>query len=210
MLTYKNNNTLDGYTNVNINKNNEVVSYVYYGLGSNGRWIKLNSITANGSSTLEDLTDVSISSPLNDQVLIYTTASSLNKWTPYTISGATFNVDDITISAGSSALSSLTDWTITTPANGNLLIYNSTSSKWINTDAIPDNTLFIKDDLDGTKKMQFQLSGLTGNSTVTLAVPNASITIVGTDSTQTLTNKTLMDSTTLFRSNLYLFIYKYV
>ena len=43
--------------------------------------------------------------------------------------------------------------------------------------------------------MQFQLSGLTGNSTVTLSVPNASTTIVGTDVAQTLTNKTITDST---------------
>ena len=174
-----------------------MLSYVYYGLGSNGRWIKLNAVTANGSSSLQDLSDVSVSNPSNDQVLIYTTASSLNKWTPYTISGATFNDTNktITISAGSSALSGLSDCTITTPANGNLLIYNSTSSKWINTDAIPDNTLFIKDDLDGTKKMQFQLSGLTAGNTRILTVPNASTTIVGTDVSQTLTNKTITDVT---------------
>ena len=35
-------------------------------------------------------------------------------------------------------LSKCSDCTITTPANGNLLIYNSTSSKWVNTDAISD------------------------------------------------------------------------
>ena len=52
-------------------KNYDVLSYVYYGLGSNGRWIKLNSITASRSSALEDLTDVSVSSPLNDQILVY-------------------------------------------------------------------------------------------------------------------------------------------
>ena len=89
----------------------------------------------------------------------------------------------------------MTDCTITTPANRNLLIYDSTASKWKNTDAIYDNILFIKDDVDGTKKFQFQLSSITANKTRILTVPNASTTIVGTDVAQTLTNKTL-DSTT--------------
>ena len=89
----------------------------------------------------------------------------------------------------------MTDVTVTSVANGNLLIHDSVSGKWKNTDALPDNTLFIKDDLDGTKEMQFQLSGLTANSIVTLAVPNASTTIVGTDISQASTNKTLTDST---------------
>ena len=93
----------------------------------------------------------------------------------------------------STTLSALTDVNLGVLTTENLLVYSGT--KWVNTDALPDNTLFIKDDIDGTKKMQFQLSGLTGNSTVTLTVPNASTTIVGTDVSQTLTNKTITDST---------------
>ena len=38
---------------------------------------------------------------------------------------------------------------------------DSASSKWVNADTIPDNLLFVKDDVDGTKKFQFQLSGIT-------------------------------------------------
>ena len=44
---------------------------------------------------------------------------------------------------------------------------------------------------DNTKKMQFNLSGLSTASTVSLAIPNYSTTLVGIDSTQTLTNKTI-------------------
>ena len=64
------------------------------------KWI--NTTPSSGTTTLAGCTDCSISSPSNDQLLIYTTASSLNKWTPYTISGATFNDTNktITISAG--------------------------------------------------------------------------------------------------------------
>ena len=54
-----------------------------------------------------------------------------------------------------------------------------------------DNALTIQDNSDPTKQAQFQLSGITAGQTRTLTVPNASTTIVGTDATQTLTNKTL-------------------
>ena len=30
-----------------------------------------------------------------------------------------------------------------------------TGTKWINSDTIPDNLLFVKDDVDGTKKCNF-------------------------------------------------------
>ena len=56
------------------------------------------------------------------------------------------------LSSGESTLSALTDCTITSPIEGNLLVYSSASSKWINADTIPDNILFVKDDVDGTKK----------------------------------------------------------
>ena len=155
-----------------------------------------NGTVSGGISSLSNLTDVSVSSPSNDQILVFTTDSSLNKWTPYSISGATFNDTNktITISA-SSSLSTLTDCTFSSLVDGNLLIYSSSASKWINSNTLPDNILFIKDDLDGTKKLQFQLSGITSGQTRTLTIPDASCTVVGDTNTQTLTNKTLTDST---------------
>jgi hypothetical protein len=80
------------------------------------------------------LADFSVTSPSNDQILVYTTASSLNKWTPYTISGATFNdsTKTITISSGSTALSGCTDVSISSPSNDQLLLYttNGSLNKW--------------------------------------------------------------------------------
>ena len=76
-------------------------------------------------------------------------------------------------SGGSSSLSSLTDAIITTPANGNLLVYNSTSSKWVNSDSIPYNLMFVYDD-DSTRKMQFQLSNITSGQTRILTIPDES------------------------------------
>lgn len=55
-----------------------------------------------GSLTLSGLTDCSVSGVANDQVLVYTTAGSLNKWVPYTLSGATFNDSKRTITVTAS------------------------------------------------------------------------------------------------------------
>lgn len=54
-----------------------------------------------------------------------------------------------------------------------------------------DNTLSIKDNSDDTKIAQFQCSGITTATTRTFTFPDANTTLVGTDATQTLTNKTL-------------------
>ena len=115
---------------------------------------------------------------------------------PHIYNGSSWST--LPLYVNSTTLSALTDANLGVLSNGHLLAYSGT--KWVNTDALPDNTLFIKDDGDGTKKMQFQLSGLTTGSTVVLTVPNASTTIVGTDSTQTLTNKTFSDTLTTFQN----------
>jgi hypothetical protein len=54
-----------------------------------------------------------------------------------------------------------------------------------------DDQFAIADNVDNTKKVAFQVSGVTTGTTRTLTVPDANTTIVGTDVTQTLTNKTL-------------------
>lgn len=55
---------------------------------------------------------------------------------------------------------------------------------------IDDDEFTLQDNSDTTKKLNFQLSGITTSTTRTLTVPDANTTIVGTDATQTLTNKT--------------------
>lgn len=56
---------------------------------------------------------------------------------------------------------------------------------------IADANLSIVDDGDATKILKFQSSGITTGTTRTLIAPDANTTIVGTDATQTLTNKSL-------------------
>lgn len=60
-----------------------------------------------------------------------------------------------------------------------------------NTVALKDTLFTVQDDSDATKLIAFQLSGITTGNTRTLTVPDASLTLVGTATTQTLTNKTI-------------------
>lgn len=55
-----------------------------------------------------------------------------------------------------------------------------------------DNAFTLQDNADTTKQLQFQLSGITTETTRTLTAPDADTTIVGTDATQTLSNKTFV------------------
>lgn len=60
-----------------------------------------------------------------------------------------------------------------------------------NTIAAKDSLFSLQDNGDATKLVQFELSGITTGNTRTLTVPDASLTLVGTTTSQTLTNKTL-------------------
>lgn len=75
---------------------------------------------------------------------------------------------------------------------GNLLTDTSTAT--VTNKTFTDSTLTIQDDGDTTKKFQFQASGISTGTTRTLTIPDASTTLVGTDATQTLTNKTISGS----------------
>lgn len=85
-------------------------------LGFNGtNWIPVTPSAA-GSSALDDLTDVVISSVATDNYLKYNGTNWVNS-----------NLPSIPTD-----LNSLTDTTISSPVNKNILIYDSGSSQWIN------------------------------------------------------------------------------
>lgn len=91
-------------------------------------------------------------------------------------------------------------------SSGNILTVASGVPSWTSTMAgasldntstvtLKDTNFTLQDDGDTTKQLQFQLSGITTATTRTLTVPNATTTLVGIDTTDTLTNKTLTSPT---------------
>ena len=73
---------------------------------------------ASGSSSLADLTDTTITTPADGEVLVYD--GTAGKWVNDEIETAT-------------SLSELTDTTITSPSDGQILAYDGTAGKWVNT-----------------------------------------------------------------------------
>lgn len=62
------------------------------------------------------------------------------------------------------------------------------------TATLKDNSFTLQDNGDSSKQLQFDLASITVSTTRTLTVPDANTTLVGTDATQTLTNKTISGS----------------
>lgn len=71
-----------------------------------------------GSSSLADLTDTTITTPADGEVLVYD--GTAGKWVNDEIDTAT-------------SLSELTDTTISSPSDGQILAYDGTAGKWVNT-----------------------------------------------------------------------------
>lgn len=80
--------------------------------------------------------------------------------------------------------------------NNQVLMADSTQTtgvKWgtVSNGTFSDTAFALQDNTDATKQLTFELSGLTTGTTRTLTAPDASTTLVGTDTTQTLTGKTI-------------------
>jgi hypothetical protein len=95
-----------------------------------------------------------------------------------------------------------------TPGSGTVSVYTKTSDKRLyykddtgteigplNTGGsslpVADTTAVVMGSADNTKLLRFEVDGFTTATTRVLTPPNADATIVGTDTTQTLTNKTI-------------------
>lgn len=86
---------------------------------------------------------------------------------------------------GTTDVQTLTNKTLTSPTINSATIGNTNSL------TVKDTNLIVQDDGDTTKQLKLQASGITTGTTRTLTAPDADTTIVGTDATQTITNKTL-------------------
>jgi len=89
-----------------------------------------------------------------------------------------------------SGITTGTTRTLTSP-DADTVIVGTDVSQTLTNKTLTDSTTFLQDEADNTKKLQFQLSGITTGTTRTLTAPDANTTIVGTDATQSLSNKTL-------------------
>lgn len=65
-----------------------------------------------------------------------------------------------------------------------------------NTVRLNDNLTNFEDQTDNTKKFKFEAAGITTGNTRVYTVPNADTTLVGTGTTDSLTNKTISDALT--------------
>ncbi len=75
-------------------------------------------------------------------------------------------------------------------------VVGTSDTQTLTNKTVNDDSFTIQDNADNTKKAQFQASGITTGTTRTYTLPDANTTIVGTDVTQTLTNKTLTTPST--------------
>jgi hypothetical protein len=76
----------------------------------------------------------------------------------------------------------------------NSQVVGTTDTQTLTNKTFTDLYTFFQDNIDNTKKMQFQLSNISSNTTRTFNFPNTDTTLVGINSSQTLTNKTINGS----------------
>ena len=117
-----------------------------------------------GSTSLADLTDTTITSPSNGQILQYDGTSE--KWV------------NAAGGSGATTLEALTDTDISTPSGGQVLTYDGTSEKWENApipaqsvDGLSDTTITTPTDgqvltYDGTAEKWVNANGGSGASTL--------------------------------------------
>lgn len=99
-------------------------------------------------------------------------------------------------------ITSATTRTLTVPdASGTIALLSATqtfSNKALDntcTITVTDANLTLVDDVEPLKQAKFDLSGLTASQTKTFSLPDGNTTLVGTNISQTLTNKTISGGT---------------
>lgn len=87
--------------------------------------------------------------------------------------------------------------TLTLPTSTDTLVGRATTDTLTNK-SLQDSTTYIVDNSDSTKKLQFQVSGITTGTTRTITVPDSSDTMTLNSASQTLSNKWFYTENNLF------------
>lgn len=171
------------------------------------------NITGPGISASDDAgngrTDVTLSATLNgfatystNGLIVQTAANtftgrSITAGTGIAVSNGNGVSGDPTVSL-SASIEDLNNVTISAATEGDMLVFSS--SAWRNAPEIWD-TSYVRNATDGTKRLAFALNGASATTTTTITasqtanrnitLPDATTTLVGTDTVQTLTNKSI-------------------
>lgn len=157
-----------------------------------------------GNPTLALANDLSAVEGLSGTGIAVRTAT--DTWTTRSVAAGTgLSVSNGSGVSGNPTLSlnaniqDLSNVSISSETAGDMLVYSG--SAWANTPGIYD-TSYMRNASTASKRLGFDLSGATSSTTTTLTVsqtsnrtitlPDATTTLVGTDTTQTLTNKSIV------------------
>lgn len=198
-----------------VSDGNYTIVFTIYDAATNGNslWTETRTVTTEDgffNLTLGENTAININS--NQQIWLNISIGG-NDLTPRTkLSGSLSSLSsksiENTTTAGNSVVSSINSSTggvdASKIADGSVsntefqlldgvtsAIVGISDSQTLTNKTLTDASTFIVDNTDDTKKLKFELSTITPGNTRTITVPDANTTIVGTDATQTLTNKTI-------------------
>lgn len=169
-------NTINGSSSFVISNNKQKVIIVFY----QGDWKLISNTIASG--------DVPITPSSVDTL----TNKSLVDSSNYFINNAD-NTKKIQFQLN--GLTTATTRVVSFP-DADLTIIGTTTTQTLTNKSLVDNSTFVINNADSTKKITFDVSAITTATTRTIAFPDANTTILGADSTQNVSNKSLIDSST--------------
>lgn len=151
------------------------------------------------SASSDCIVVVALSSP--GPVTVNLPAGTTGQWFAIIDGTGDAATNNITVTPASGLINGASTYVIGKNRAGIVIAYNGTSwnlvaeftseSSTTGAITIKDANFTVQDDADPTKQFKFQASGITAGQTRTFTVPDASTTMVGTDTAQTITNKTI-------------------
>ena len=167
---------------------------------ANSIQISNGTISFEGSTANDFETGITVTDPTTDRTITFPDATGtvalLSTLSIASGSGLTYNSSTGEFSTNAIPNSQLANSSVTVGSTGIALGGSATtiaglSSITSSAVVTDDNGFRIRDNSDNTKQLAFECSGISGGTTRTLTVPDASDTLVVLAATQTLTNKTI-------------------